>query len=175
MSKSPRPRSGKSESAPARSNRARQLSELVPDVGRKAFHRFGFVQSSIITRWREIVGDRYADVSTPEALRFPVGERSGGVLHLLVSSAHAAMMQHITPEIIERVNRFFGYAAVARVQFRQGAIPRRPQRAVPAPAGEVPQELGDSLRGIADPELKAVLESLAAGIAAPVPVVGKVR
>jgi hypothetical protein len=29
----------------------------------------------------------------------------------------------------------------------------------------VPIELGDSLKGIADPELRAVLESLAAGVA----------
>ena len=32
------------------------------------------------------------------------------------------MMQHIIPEIVERVNRFFGYGAVARVTIRQGDV-----------------------------------------------------
>src|SRR5690606_39103470 len=99
--------------------------------------------------------------------RFPPAKRSDGVLTLTVSSAHAPMMQHVAPEIIERVNRFFGYPAVARVVMRQGMIARPEQRRVAPPSlRPVPAELGDSLRTIADPELKAVLESLARGVAA---------
>src|SRR3546814_15642190 len=80
------------------------------------------------------------------------------------------MMQHITPEIVERVNRFFGYGAVARVTIRQGEVAVAKPRVAP-PSLKVPSlepatlDLGDSLRSIADPELKAVLESLAAGVA----------
>jgi hypothetical protein len=54
------------------------------------------------------VGPRYADVSTPESIRFPAGKRSEGVLNLMVDGAHAPMMQHVAPAIVERVNRFFG-------------------------------------------------------------------
>ncbi|WP_326525657.1 DUF721 domain-containing protein [Sphingomonas sp.] len=162
---------------PARANRARAVSELLPDVGRAAFRRFGFVQSSVVTRWAEIVGDRYARVSAPESIRFPHGERANGVLTLSVQGAHATMMQHIAPEIVERVNRFFGYAAVARLVIRQGEVKREVRRAPPA-VRPVSHELGDSLRTIADPELKAVLASLAAGVeqAAPItiPVIGKI-
>ena len=38
-----------------------------------------------------------------------------GTLTLTVKGAHAVVMQHILPEITERVNRFFGYPAVARI------------------------------------------------------------
>ena len=68
--------------------------------------------------------------------------------------------------IVERVNRFFGYAAINRIVFKQGKIPApaaRPQRPQLRP---VPKELGEGLREIADPELRACLESLAAQIAA---------
>lgn len=176
MPKPPRPAPAKASAAePVRSNRTRAVAELLPDVGRAAFRRFGFVQSSIVTRWHEIVGDRYARVSAPESLRFPPGERAQGVLTLTVAGAHATMMQHITPEIVERVNRFFGYAAVARLVIRQGEV-RRPQRVAPPAVRPVPVELGESLRTIADPELKAVLGSLAAEIGAgELPVIGKVR
>lgn len=160
-----------------RGGRARSVSEMLPDVGRAAFRRFGFVQSAIVSRWKEIVGDQYAGVSAPESIRFPQGKRSDGTLNLLVARAHAPMMQHVEPIIMERVNRFFGYTAVTRVILRQGDI-ARPTPAKPRPElVALPVELGDSLRSIADPELKAVLESLARGVAgnSPTHVIGKVR
>jgi len=151
---------------PARSNRARAVSDLLPDVGRAAFRKFGFVQHAVVSRWSEIVGERYARVSSPESIRFPQGKRSEGVLALLVSGAHAPMMQHIAPEIVERVNRFFGYPAVARLAIRHGEV-KRAERAAPPPSLKpLTAEMGESLRGIVDPELKAVLEALAAGVAA---------
>ncbi|WP_298851790.1 DUF721 domain-containing protein [uncultured Sphingomonas sp.] len=156
----------KAEERP-RGGRARTVSEMLPDVGRAAFRKFGFVQSAVVSRWPEIVGRRYADVSAPESIRFPPTRRSEGVLTLVVGGAHAPMMQHVCPEIVERVNRFFGYPAVARVVIRQGAVARPADRRAPPPSlRPISVEMGDSLRSIADPELKAVLESLARGVAA---------
>jgi hypothetical protein len=158
-------RKTKAEEAPRRC-RPRSAGELVGDVGGVAFRRFGFVQGAVVSRWSEIVGERYAKVSSPESIRFPAGKKSGGTLTLLVDGAHSPLLQHLTPMIVERVNRFFGYAAIARIAFRQGRpapAPERPARPAPKP---VPRELGEGLREIADPELRACLESLAATIAA---------
>jgi hypothetical protein len=179
----------KSQEAP-RSRRARAVADMLPDVGRAAFRRFGFVQSSVVSRWREIVGERYAGVSSPESIRFPPGKKSAGVLTLVVEGAHAPMMQHVGPVIVERVNRFFGYEAVERIAFRQGLvrvaqaksrIAPRSLRPLVGSACEIPADLGDSLREINDPELRACLESLARGLAAgeaapavAVPVVGRI-
>lgn len=131
-----------------------------------AFRRFGFVQSAIVSRWTEIVGERYARVSSPESIRFPTGRKSGGVLTLLVEGAHSPLLQHLSPLIIERVNRFFGYEAVNRVVFRQGKPPARKAEPARPTLRPVPKELGEGLRQIADPELRACLESLAGRIAA---------
>lgn len=143
---------------------ARQIADLMPDIGRSAFRRFGFVQSSVVTRWPEIVGARHARVCSPESIRFPPGEKSEGILQLVVLPAHAPLIQHVIPEIMERVNRFFGYGAVARVKLRQGDVKpptaERP-RAAPPSLKPIPMELGDSLRDIGDPELRSVLEGLA--------------
>ena len=151
-----------SEEAP-RSGRPRAAGDLVGQVGGMAFKRFGFVQGAVVSRWAEIVGERYAKVSTPESVRFPQGKRSGGTLTLTVVGAHAPLMQHLTPLIVERVNRFFGYAAVDKIVFRQGRVDtvERPVRPEPKP---IPRELGEGLREIADPGLRACLESLAARI-----------
>ena len=160
MSKPPK----KDPDAPRR-NRARATGEIIGDIGGLAFKRFGFVQSAVVSRWKEIVGERYAKVSSPESIRFPTGKKSGGTLTLLVEGAHAPLVQHLGPMIIERVNRFFGYEAVLQIAFRQGRIPSSaPRRAQPV-KGPVPAELGEGLRAIADPELRACLELLAGHIA----------
>lgn len=151
-----------------RGGEARAVSDLMPEIGRAAFRRFGFVQSSVVSRWGEIVGSRYAAVSAPELIRFPIGKKADGTLELMVEGAHATMMQHVIPEIIERVNRFFGYGAVAHVKIRQGKITQSKtvqKSATPPSLRPIPIELGDSLREIGDPELFAVLESLAQSLA----------
>lgn len=149
-----------------RRGRIRAVGDIVPQVGAASFRRFGFAQSAVVSRWREIVGPRYADVSTPESIRFPPGRRAEGVLSLVVDGAHAAVMQHVAPEIIERINRFFGYPAVARLAIRQGAPAVPTPRKAPPSLRPIPVELGDSLRTIADPELRACLEGLAGALAA---------
>jgi hypothetical protein len=153
----------------SRGGPARPIAELMPEVGRTAFRRFGFVQSSVVTRWPEIVGAKYAQVCSPESIRFPPGEKTGGILQLVVIPAHATIIQHVVPEIIDRVNRFFGYQAVARAKLRQGAVkPPSAEKSATAPPSlrPIPLELGDSLRDIGDPELRAVLESLARSMGA---------
>ena len=164
----------KTKAAPRRYERkrggpARAISDLMPEIGRTAFRKFGFVQSSVVTRWPEIVGPRHARVCAPEAIRFPPGEKADGILQLVVVPAHAPIIQHVIPEIIERVNRFFGYKAVAKVKMRQGEVKQpagNDRPAAPPSLKPVPIELGDSLRDIGDPELRAVLESLARSLGA---------
>lgn len=177
---SPNIKSGKADKPPAKAMKtaepvarpfqrrrggdAKSISDLMPEIGRTAFRRFGFVQSSVVSRWPEIAGERYAALSRPESIAFPRNKKAEGTLHLVVSGASAVLMQHVAPELIERVNRFFGYRAVAQIKFRQGAMPQtaRPQPTPPArPLRPIPVELGDSLRDIGDPELLTVLQSLA--------------
>jgi hypothetical protein len=149
-----------------RGGEARAIADLVPAIGGAAFRKFGFIQASLVTRWRDIVGDRLADITEPAMIRFPVGRKADGTLHLTISGAHAPMLQHIGPDLIAAVNRFFGYAAIARVKMTQGQVIPAPRPVQPAPiAAPLPSEFGDSLRDIADPELRMVLERMASGLA----------
>jgi hypothetical protein len=89
--------------------------------------------------------------------------------------------------IAERVNRFFGYPAIARVHFKQGVvqIAKAKPRAAPPSLRPIPADLGDSLREIADPELREVLEAVARGLGdkaataqiemMAIPIVGKLK
>lgn len=148
-----------------RVNGVRKAGDIVADIGGVAFKKFGFVQGAIVHRWPEIVGEKYAASSLPEQIRFPRGTKSNGTLTLLVEGAQAPLYQHLAPMIIDKVNGFFGYPAIANVVFRQGRMPARPKRPERPQLRAVPKELGEGLREIADPELRACLESLASGLA----------
>lgn len=140
--------------------------DLVAAIGGQSFKRFGFMQSAILSRWPEIVGERYAKVTSPESIRFPAGKKNGGALTMQVEGAHAPLIQHSAPMIIDRVNMFFGYAAIDRIVFRQGRAHPAPEKVKRPGSAAIPKELGEGLREIADPGLRACLESLAAKIAA---------
>ena len=49
----------------------------------------------------------------PKRSAFRPARKADGILQLVVPPAHAPLIQHVIPEIMERVNRFFGYDAVA--------------------------------------------------------------
>jgi hypothetical protein len=145
-----------------RARRARSVSELMPAIGGPAFRRFGFQQSAVVARWSEIVGEQYARHSCPEGLSFPTGKKSGGTLKIVVTGAFAPMIKAVEPQIIERANRFFGYAAVERLALRHGDLPASALRRPPAPAPvALSAETTATLRDIADPDLRNALESLA--------------
>src|SRR3546814_18057049 len=128
------------------------MADSMTVFSRSAFRLVGFVQSSVFSRWPELVGVRYAEVSAPDSIRFPSGERDGGTLTLVVEGAFAPLLQQVTPEIIERVNRFFGYRAVSRVVLRHGALKQRRRRDRAQKTEEPPpQDINSSTRTIAAP------------------------
>lgn len=161
MPKKPENAAAVERSPKERSGRARAVADLVPSIGGQAFKRFGFTQSAIVERWEDVVGAQYARHSRPESLIFPRGRKDGGTLKIAVTGALAPMLRHVEPQVIERVNRLLGYAAVAKILLRHADMePTVRPRPVPAPA-ELSVETRSTLREIADPELRASLESLA--------------
>src|SRR5690606_25444311 len=98
----------------------------------------GFVSADILTHWPAIVGTDLAAYACPLEVRFPRNRNAGATLVLRVANGAAATLLHLkTPVVGERVNRFFGYGAVARVEAGQGPpVDRRPAR--PASRREEP-------------------------------------
>jgi hypothetical protein len=166
MPKTPpkRPRDTAAKAEPTRSLRARPIADLVGTVGGQAFRRFGFTQSLLFERWTEIVGPAYARHCRPLRLRFPRGQKEQGTLAIAATSALAPMLHHVEAQVIERANRVLGYAAVARLAIEQGAVMQPAPAPPPAPAA-IPEATRSTLKDIADPELRATLESLAQALA----------
>ena len=89
------------------------------------FRRQGFARHEIITRWTTIVGPSLGEHSQPERINFPRGDRSGGTVFVRVEGAFALELQHRGPEILERLNTYFGYSAVEKIVIRQGPLLRQ--------------------------------------------------
>jgi hypothetical protein len=140
------------------------VSVAVPSerVTRPVFGRHGFAGGALVVDWPAIVGSAVASHTLPLSIKFPPKERTDGTLSVKVDSgAFAVEMQHLEPLILERINGYFGWKAVARLRLRQGPLPERPAaKAPPAEPPATPPPAQDSLARVEDPELRAVLERL---------------
>ena len=106
----------------------RPLARIVPKVAGKALGKKGMAFGTLITDWATIMGPELARSTLPQKLAFPPGQKEGATLHLKVSGSAALDVQHAEPQLIERINAFFGYRAVARIRLIQGPIPGAPRR-----------------------------------------------
>jgi hypothetical protein len=104
-----------------------------------------------------------ASIASPERLAFERSQRDQGTLMIRVAAAFGLEVQHLSPQIIERVNGHFGYPAVARLKILPGGMPelhaKRPPRG-PAPPPPTADTLA-TMQAVEDPELRAALERLA--------------
>ena len=144
----------------------RAVGRELPRVAGRVLGKRGLGEAQLLAEWRAVVGDELAGETLPIKLSFPAGGRKNGVLKLRVSSAAALSVQHREPQILERINGFFGYGAVARLALVQGPLPDRGRRP-PGPRPLTPEEaagLASQVSQVSDPGLKSALERLGAAI-----------
>lgn len=148
-----------------RRNRTEPLGNSIGRLTKPLFGRRGMADGTIARDWQAIVGPAIAGHSQPEKITYPSRERTAGLLHLKVdNSAMALQLQHLEPQLIERINGHFGYRAVARLRLVHGPLPEpvvtAKSRDAPEPSPARRRQLADTLAGIDDPELRAALEKL---------------
>lgn len=105
----------------------RALSATLPKITKAILDKGGRDYATIIAEWPAIVGTVLAGSSQPDKLvRRRAGDErsSGAVLTVRVSSGAALEFQHREPQIIERINAYLGYRAVARLKLVQGVLTR---------------------------------------------------
>lgn len=118
----------------------RAIARELPDVTRSAMARRGFAAARAIADWPEIVGPALADSSIPERLVRNRSPDSAATLVVRVRPAAALELQHWLPQVIERVNGYFGFRAVGQIRLVQGPVTRPKRRVLPpAPALPAPE------------------------------------
>ena len=123
--KTPDKKTDDNKKASGRRRYTASASSVARSLVTPAMRAKGFAQIEVVTRWAHIVGPELAASTVPVSLRFPRGERMGATLVVRCESAFAPLLSHKTGRVVEMVNSFFGYAAVAKVEIKQGPLSRR--------------------------------------------------
>ncbi len=148
------------EPSPERRFRAEAAAARLPALLRAAVGKRGFAAAEIVTHWPLIVGERLASCTAPERLRFERGASDGGTLEVRVDGPLALEIQHLEPQILDKVNSFCGYRAAARLKILRGRVEAPPpKRKAPPP---IPAETAAAIdREVATIEHQSLREALA--------------
>ncbi len=127
----------------------RPIGALVPGITRPAFRTRAPAAAQVLADWASIVGPALAEATAPRRL-------VGGTLTLACSGPVALELQHLSGELIERVNAYLGRVLIQRLRFVQDApapslrrLPARPRRAAPVDVpGVAPGPLRDALAAL---------------------------
>lgn len=105
---------------PARPN-AKPVAELIAGALDPLVRKRGLARAELIAWWPDIVGAAYAGRTVPERIKWP---RDGKAATLFVrcDPSLALQLAHETDRVRERLNSYFGYAAVGSVRIVQGRV-----------------------------------------------------
>lgn len=116
----------------------------------------GFSDVRVLTNWQQIVGAETARYVRPLKL-------TNKVLHLATADSNWAMqLSYQSPVLIEQINRYFGFQAVAKIQPQQSYFVvdslKAPQP--PKPDGAAHMRAAARTQDVKDTHLKAALARL---------------
>jgi len=159
---------------------AKAVGSFVPRLTKKVMEKYGFSTAALLTDWATIVGADLARHTRPNKLKWPraveaYGEtpagqsgRPGATLHLMVDAARALDVQYKGRQIIDRINAYFGYRAIADLRIEQVPLTAEPRQQMPrdiisakSRSGKPPVDLGQ----VADERLRAAFELIQKGMA----------
>jgi hypothetical protein len=157
-------------SPPQKRKGAVHLSEIVGRVIEPVTARRGFAKADLIAVWPEIAGPMHASCTAPEKIVWPrhaeTDAQSAGTLIIRAEGPRAIFVQHELPQIVERVNAFFGYRAVAQARVVQGPVTAAAQKTPPPAALDEASALriASETAAVEDDGLRAALERLGRGV-----------
>jgi hypothetical protein len=118
--------------------------------------------------WSAIVGADLARTTRPDALIAGRGARGSGgkLLRLRVSGAAALEVQHMSGQLVERVNAYAGHKMIDDIRLVQGTIASAPPRpSLPKPSPETVSRMTSKVAEVKDSDLRQALARLGSRIA----------
>ena len=117
---------------PKRTFVPKKIGETLSRINKNYSSKFGKIEFLILSKWPQIVGSFFADHSEPDKISRITDDFNEfdepifkNFLHVRVSPAAAVEFQHYKDTIIEKINSFFGYKAIADLRWQQNFIPEK--------------------------------------------------
>ena len=155
---------------------AKPVADLVSKLLNPVIERRAGMTMDLLAAWEHIVGEQHCQHSRPEKLHWPRQASDDdpfepATLIVACEGGHALYLQHDSATIIERINTYFGFTAVARLKLVQKPIgnlvsvrdQKRKQKKQPLPEDKK-ANLAAMLKDISDPDLRAALEKMGRGV-----------
>jgi hypothetical protein len=95
----------------------KNASSFLGSLTQTSFEKKGFAQSKLITNWNEIVGWSLSNKTKPSKITFPKNGLAASLV-VEIDSAFGPEIELQREIIKEKVNRFYGYTAVAKIIFK---------------------------------------------------------
>ncbi len=142
-----------------------------------ACRKRGFASIDIIASWADIVGERYATRVQPDKLVWPrqpdlsdpENPPQPATLVVHTDGATALMLSHDSAQVIERINTFYGWAAIGRIKILQRPVLARENKSrktLRSLTHSEEERLEQSLEGVENDRLREALKKLGAQVIA---------
>ena len=150
-----------------------QIAEIANGIFDPVLARRAGITTALLGSWDEIAGENFADCTRPEKIAWPRRDQGGdecghrpGVLTIACEAARALFLSHAQGELIQRINGFFGYPAVAQIRIVQKPVSRaHTQKKKPRKLeGEDARRLNAMMEGIDNDKLRQAVERLGTAV-----------
>ncbi len=145
-----------------------RISAMTRALLKPMMDHYGEAYVGILLDWPTIVGERYAKLTAVQYLKFPKDKKTDGILYIRCVSAAMPIMQAQSPQLIERLNRYFGYKAIVSIRLQAGLVFDASSRKKPTYEHPLSEEAHQTINAlttdIANDELRLALQRLGEGI-----------
>jgi hypothetical protein len=94
----------------------RSFKDTLPNNIKKIIKKKGHIFSETLNNWKYIVGNEIFQISYPKS--FKSSNKFGvSTLQVMVKRGHEVDLEYSKKEIMDKMNSFFGYAVVEKLQF----------------------------------------------------------
>ncbi|AJC78247.1 hypothetical protein IE4803_CH01003 [Rhizobium etli bv. phaseoli str. IE4803] len=149
----------------------KQISELANGLIDPVLARRAGINTALLGSWSEIAGEDFADCTRPEKIAWARGGGDDGsfrpgVLTIACEGARALFLTHAQGELIQRINSFFGFAAVHQIRIVQKPVSQavRRSRTPPPLKGEAARKLEGMMEGIEGDKLRQAIQRLGTAV-----------
>jgi len=160
-----------------RQKEAKALADLVGKAMTPACRKRGFASVDIVASWADIVGERYGTRVQPDRLIWPRrAEQSDpesppqpATLVVHTDGATALLLSHDSAQVIERINTFYGWAAIGRIKILQKPVQAKstePRKVLRSLTRSEEERLEEHLEGVKNDRLREALKKLGAQVIA---------
>ena len=131
----------------------RPSAALVPVVARTAFSRAAPGVAQLMEAWVGMVGPGLADATMPRRL-------SQGTLTVGCSGPVAMELQHLSGELIARINQYLGSQVVRRLRLVQTAAAQTRRQPPPPPSKAAELAASEAVADLPEGPLRSALNAL---------------